>query len=76
MTMFMRLFLDSLPYYENLRLQLGARHYVVKERLTQVEDKAKIKTAIGHSPDYADSLLAAWWVKTDIPRIIFRVRQA
>ena len=70
------LFLETLPYYENLRLELGAHHYIVKERLTQVEDKAKIKTAIGHSPDYADSLLAAWWVKNDKPKIGFRVRQA
>jgi hypothetical protein len=42
------LFLEGLPYYDNLRGEMGAHHYVDKERLTQVEEKAKIKAAIGH----------------------------
>jgi hypothetical protein len=28
-----------------------------------VEKKNRIKASIGHSPDFADSLLAAWWCK-------------
>ena len=70
------LFLKALPYYENLRHELGAHHYQVKERQTFLEPRDKIKAAIGHSPNFADSLLAAWWAKTDRPRDGFRVRTA
>ena len=45
--------------------------------MTIVKKKDKIKAAIGHSPDFADSLLAAWWCKTYQPtRPVFRVRRA
>ena len=36
----------------------------------------KIKAAIGHSPDFADSLLAAWWCRAHPPKPLFRVRAA
>jgi hypothetical protein len=47
-----------------------------RERQIIVEKKDKIKAAIGHSPDFADSLLAAWWCKTYKPKSLFRVRRA
>lgn len=69
--------LEGLPYAENLRHELSAHHSATKERLTQVEAKDKIKAAIGHSPDFEDSLLAAWWAKTfKPPTSAFRVRTA
>jgi hypothetical protein len=40
-----------------------------------VQKKDKIKAAIGHSPDFADSLLAAWWCRTYQPKGSFRVRR-
>jgi hypothetical protein len=40
-----------------------------------VEKKDKIKAAVGHSPDFVDSLLAAWWCRTDQPKSSFRVRR-
>lgn len=66
--------LDTLPHASELRRELGAHHYQPKERQTIVEKKDKIKAAIGHSPDFADSLLAAWWCKTYRPSSGFRVR--
>ena len=44
--------------------------------MTIVEKKDKIKAAIGHSPDFADSLLAAWWCRTYRAKSLFRVRRA
>jgi hypothetical protein len=44
--------------------------------MTIVEKKDRIKAALGHSPDFADSLLAAWWCRTYRPRVAFRVRSA
>ncbi|HYF47126.1 MAG TPA: hypothetical protein VD926_13005 [Acidimicrobiales bacterium] len=41
-----------------------------------VDKKDKVKAAIGHSPDFADGLLAAWWCKTYRPVVSFRVRTA
>lgn len=72
----MLLFKTNLPYYDKLKLELGAHHYTTKDRQLVVESKDKIKAAIGHSPDFADSLLAANWVRTYKPRIGFRVRSA
>jgi hypothetical protein len=41
-----------------------------------LEKKAKIKAAMGHSPDFAVSLLAAWWGTTYRPSVGFGVRTA
>jgi len=68
--------LDALPHADKLRRELGAHHREVREPMTIVENKDKIKAAIGHSPDFADSLLAAWWCKTYKPKPPFRVRRA
>jgi hypothetical protein len=68
--------LDGLPYADKLRRELGAHHREVRERMTIVEKKDRIKAALGHSPDFADSLLAAWWCRTYRPRVAFRVRSA
>lgn len=70
------LFHEDLPYYEALRGELGAHHSFTKERQTMLEPKDKIKAAIGHSPDFADSLLAAWWAMTYREAVTFRVRTA
>jgi hypothetical protein len=48
----------------------------VRERITIVEKKDRIKAALWHSPDFADSLLAAWWRRMYRPRVAFRVRSA
>jgi hypothetical protein len=56
-------------------LRLGAHHYQPRERQIIVEKKDKIKAAIGHSPDFADSLLAAWWCRAYQPKSSFRVRR-
>jgi hypothetical protein len=52
--------LATLPHADKLKRELGAHHYQPRERQIIVEKKDKIKAAIGHSPDFADSLLAAW----------------
>lgn len=69
-------FHEELPDADRLRRELAAHHYENRERMVIVEKKDKIKAAIGHSPDYADSLLAAWWVKTYRETVVFRVRSA
>lgn len=70
--------LDDLPHADKLRRELAAHHYETRERQVIVEKKDKIKAAIGHSPDFADSLLAVWWCKAyplvHVP--VFRVRSA
>jgi len=48
---------------------------VREERQIVVEKKDQIKAAIGHSPDFADSLLAAWWCRTYRQQSTFRVRR-
>jgi len=53
--------LDGLPYAGKLRRELGAHHREVRERMTIVEKMDRIKAALGHSPDFADSLLGACW---------------
>ena len=80
--------LDGLPYADKLRRELGAHHREMRERMTIVEKKDRIKAALGHlrwprgrhapqpSSDFADSLLAASWCKTYRPRVAFRVRSA
>ena len=68
--------LDGLPHADKLRRELGAHHRDVRERMTIVEKKDKIKAVIGHSPDFADSLLATWWCKAHRPKVMFRVRRA
>jgi hypothetical protein len=68
--------LDTLPHADKLRRELGAHHYEPRERQIIVEKKDKIKAAIGHSPDFADSLLAAWWCRTYREKAVFRVRRA
>ena len=68
--------LDSLPHADELRRELGADHREVRERMTIVEKKDKIKAAIGHSPDFADSLLAAWGCRAYRAKSLFRVRRA
>jgi hypothetical protein len=41
-----------------------------------VEKKDRLVAAIGHSPDFADNLLAACWCRTYRPAVGFRVRTA
>jgi hypothetical protein len=65
--------LDTLPHVDKLRRELGAHHREVRERMTIAEKKDKIKA--GHSPDFADSLLAAWWCRAYRPKVTFRVRR-
>jgi hypothetical protein len=60
---------------DKLRRELGAHHYEPREWQIIVEKKDKIKAAVGHSPDFADSLLAAWWCRTYQPKSSFRVRR-
>lgn len=48
--------------YDMLCTELEAHGYNPKENMVIVDKKDKIKAAIGHSPDYADSLQSAWWV--------------
>lgn len=57
-------FLESLPYYTELKRDLGDHFYEVVERQVIVESKRKMKPRTGRSPDYADSLQAAWWLKS------------
>ena len=66
----------DLPFLDKLKRELGAHHYETRQRQVIVEKKDKIKAAIGHSPDFADSLLAAWWCRTYRPVMGFRVRTA
>lgn len=48
--------------YDSLATELEAHGYEPKGKVIIVDKKDKIKERIGHSPDYADSLQAAWWV--------------
>jgi phage terminase small subunit len=59
-----------------LKRELGAHRHETRERQVIVEKKDKIKAAIGHSPDFADNLLAAWCGRTYKPSVGFRVRTA
>ena len=68
--------LDGLPYAASFGGSSGAHHREVRERITIVEEKDRIKAALRHSPDFADSLLAAWWRRTYRPRVAVRVRSA
>jgi hypothetical protein len=68
--------LDALLRLDKLRREPGAHHREVRERQTIVEKKDKIKAVNRHSPDFAESLLAAWWCKTYRPNPVFRVRGA
>lgn len=69
-------FIEDLPYYSELKRDFGAHQYETKERQTVVASKDKVKKLLGRSPDYSDSVLAAWWCKNDKPRGGFRVRMA
>jgi hypothetical protein len=40
--------LDGLPYADKLRRELGAHHREMRERMTIVEKKDRIKAALGH----------------------------
>lgn len=56
-------FLDGLPDYAELKRDLGAHKYEVKERQIIVESKDKLKERLGRSPDFSDAIMAAWWVR-------------
>lgn len=52
-------------YHEGLRLELKSIKYeVFADRSARVVSKDAIKKILGHSPDFADSLVYANWVKT------------
>lgn len=51
---------------DNLRKQLMAHSYEMNNQEPSVVKKEKIKAAIGHSPDEADSFMIANWVKNTI----------
>lgn len=53
----------DLPHYDELCTQLEAHGYTTKERMIIVDKKDAVKSRIGKSPDVADCLQAAWWVK-------------
>lgn len=54
----------ALPHYDELCTQLEAHGYTTKERIIIVDKKEPtVKARLGKSPDVADSLQAAWWVK-------------
>lgn len=53
----------SLPFYDELCTQLEAHGYTTKERMIIVDKKDAVKARIGKSPDLADSLQAAYWVR-------------
>jgi len=55
---------------------VAARLYEPRERQIIVAKKDKNNAAIGHSLDFADILLAAWWCKDARPKPLFRVRRA
>ncbi|MFA5172602.1 MAG: hypothetical protein WC426_13655 [Sulfuriferula sp.] len=57
------LFDPELPHYDELCTQLEAHGYTTKERMIIVDKKDAVKSRIGKSPDVADGLQAAWWVK-------------
>ncbi|MFF6951814.1 hypothetical protein ACFZAD_24545 [Streptomyces iakyrus] len=59
------LFLRELPYYAELKRDLADHKYETVERKTVVESKKRMKVRIGRSPDYADSLQSAWWVRAN-----------
>lgn len=59
-------FLEDLPHYAELKRELSAHHYTPKERAIVVDDKKKVKERLGRSPDFADSLQAAWWCKSNV----------
>lgn len=56
-------FIESLPYYHDLKRDLSSHQYEVKERQIIVEAKDRLKERLGRSPDFSDALMAAWWVK-------------
>ncbi|MGW6120453.1 hypothetical protein ACWFRF_15530 [Nocardia sp. NPDC055165] len=60
------LFLRELPFYAELKRDLADHLYETVERQTVVESKKRMKVRIGRSPDYADSLQSAWWVRSNI----------
>jgi phage terminase large subunit len=52
-------------YHEGLRLELQAIKYeIFADRSARVASKEAIKKILGNSPDFADSLVYANWVKT------------
>jgi len=68
--------LASLPYLVELRTDMASHQYETRERQTVVESKQKLKARLGRSPDYLDSLQAAWWCKHSAQESGFRVRTA
>lgn len=53
----------DLPYYDQLCTELEAHGYTTKGTTIIVDKKDAVKAKIGKSPDVADGLQAAWWVK-------------
>lgn len=45
-----------------LRKELGAHTYEMENQQPKVLKKAKLKEALGHSPDYSDSFMIAGWM--------------
>ncbi len=58
-------FLEDLPHYSDLKRDLAAHQYETKERQTIVESKDKLKARLGKSPDFSDSVMAAWWCRAN-----------
>lgn len=68
-------FLSGLPHYNDLKRDLVSHQYEVRERQIVVESKEKLKERLGRSPDFADSVMAAWWIKSrGVPGIAAYIR--
>lgn len=55
---------DGCPFINELRQELLWHLYEVKDKVMCVERKSEIKKRLGMSPDIADAVAIAWWVKT------------
>ena len=55
------------------RPRSGFLQHQQRHRRTLI-DKSR-DAPLGHTPDFADSLLAAWWCRAYRPKVVFRVRR-
>jgi hypothetical protein len=61
------LWLRTVQYFHEFKRDFSSHMIEYKERQTIVESKIKMKSRLGRSPDYSDSLLAAWWCRSNAP---------
>lgn len=57
--------LRTVSYFSDFKRDFSSHVLEYKERQTIVESKPKMKARLGRSPDYSDSLLAAWWCQAN-----------